>query len=45
MLLFRLTDSLADISTNISKEAVEVFVAKGRHLLQNVVIFNGIDTQ
>lgn len=44
MLAYRLTDSLADISTNVSQEAVDTFIAKkavksGRML----VFYNGID--
>jgi glycosyltransferase involved in cell wall biosynthesis len=46
MFAYRLTDSLADISTNVSKEAVEVFEAKGAAPPgRMLVIYNGIDTQ
>lgn len=46
MLAYRWTDALADISTNVSKEAVQVFEAKkavppGRM----IAIYNGIDSQ
>lgn len=45
MLAYRLTDHLADISTNVSQEAVDVFIKKkaapeGRM----IVMHNGIDT-
>lgn len=45
MLAYRLTDSLADISTNVSAEAVDEFIAK-KAAKQNrmIVMYNGIDT-
>ena len=44
MLAYRLTDSLADISTNVSQEAVDSFIAK-KAVPKNkmMTIYNGID--
>lgn len=44
MLVYRLTDGLADISTNVSQQAVDEFVAKGAVKVGRMVaIVNGID--
>ncbi|CNL44262.1 Glycosyltransferase [Yersinia aldovae ATCC 35236] len=44
MLAYRLTDFLADISTNVSQEAVEEFIAKGATRKDKIVaLHNGID--
>ncbi len=46
MLAYRLTDWLADISTNVSEEAVKVF--ERQHALRPgrmIAIYNGIDTE
>ena len=46
MLAYRLTDSLADIFTNVSKEAVVALEAKGAAPPgRMLVVFNGSDTQ
>lgn len=46
MLAYRLTDSLADITTNVSQEGVDAFVqakaAKKDHI---ICMYNGIDTE
>lgn len=45
MWLYRLTDSLCDISTNVSQKAVETFIA--RHAVPSermITLYNGIDT-
>jgi len=45
MLAYRLTDFLADISTNVSQEAVDAFVAKKAVPHNKIVtMYNGIDT-
>lgn len=45
MLTYRLTDRLADLTTNVSQEAVEAFEAKGAVLKGTMlVVHNGIDT-
>ena len=45
MLAYRITDSLADISTNVSSKAVESFVRKGAVMAERMVaVPNGIDT-
>lgn len=45
MLAYRLTDKLADISTNVSEEAVNSFVAKkATHSSRMVSVSNGINT-
>ena len=45
MLAYRLTDSLADMSTNVSAEAVEAFVkAKASRSGRMIVVYNGIAT-
>ncbi|MBO9470138.1 glycosyltransferase [Endozoicomonas sp. G2_2] len=45
MLAYRVTDWLADISTNVSDEAVELFRQKGGTTLGRMItVFNGIDT-
>jgi glycosyltransferase involved in cell wall biosynthesis len=44
VLAYRITDSLTDMSTNVSQEAVEAFVTKGALKLGRMVsIVNGID--
>lgn len=46
MWLYRLTDPLCDISTNVSQKAVETFIA--RHAVAEgrmISIYNGIDTE
>lgn len=46
MFAYRLTDSLADISTNVSNEAVEAFIAKGAVKRGRMLaVSNGIDTE
>lgn len=46
MFAYRLTDFLADFFTNVSKEAVEAFEAKGAAPLGRMfVVYNGIDAQ
>lgn len=46
MLAYRITDSLADMSTNVSQEAVNEFVAKGAVKYERMVpIVNGIDVK
>ena len=46
MLAYRLTDRLADISTNVSEEAVAAFVAQGALKPGRMLaIHNGIDTE
>ena len=46
MYAYRLTDFLADIFTNVSKEAVDAFEAKGAAPPgRMLVVYNGIDTQ
>lgn len=45
MIVYRLTDSLADISTNVSTEAVEAFISKGAVKPGRMLaITNGVDT-
>lgn len=45
MLAYRLTDRLADISTNVSQEAVDTFLAKKATKSGRMrVMYNGIDT-
>ena len=44
MLVYRLTDRLADLSTNVSQQAVDEFVAKGAVKVRRMVaIVNGVD--
>ncbi|AXF64073.1 MULTISPECIES: glycosyltransferase [unclassified Leclercia] len=44
MLIYRLTDKLSDISTNVSKEALEAFIQKKAFSkLNSDVVYNGID--
>ena len=46
MLAYRLTDSLADLSTNVSEEAVQAFINKGAVKPGRMVaVYNGIDTR
>jgi len=46
MLAYRLTDPLADIFTNVSKEAAEEFEAKGAAPVGRILtMYNGIDVQ
>lgn len=46
MIAYRYTDKLADISTNVSQEAVESFIAKGAFPAnRSVHVVNGIDTE
>lgn len=46
MLAYRLTDSLADISTNVSHEAVDAFIAKKAVRPNRMIpMVNGIDTK
>lgn len=46
MLAYRLTDSLADISTNVSHEAVDAFIAKKAVPSNRMIpMVNGIDTK
>lgn len=45
MLAYRLTDSLADISTNVSTAALQTFRSKNiMSIDKSIVIYNGIDT-
>ncbi|MFV8799960.1 glycosyltransferase [Yersinia sp. LJYL362] len=45
MLLYRLTDRLATLSTNVSMEAVDNFIVKGASTRNRmIVVYNGIDT-
>lgn len=45
MLCYRITDELADISTNVSAEAVAAFIsAKASRLGRMIVVYNGIAT-
>jgi len=45
MLAYRITDSLADISTNVSQEAVDAFIAKKAVSPNRMIpMVNGIDT-
>lgn len=45
MLAYRLTDSLAEISTNVSEKAVNEFIAKKASKLGRMIpIYNGVDT-
>ena len=45
MLAYRLTDKLADISTNVSNQAVEEFITKGAVKPGRIIcVANGIDT-
>lgn len=46
MIAYRLSDFLADISTNVSQEAVEAFIAKRAVSPKKmIVMYNGIDTK
>jgi len=46
MLAYRVTDSLADIFTNVSNEAVEAFESEGAAPRGRMItVYNGIDTQ
>lgn len=46
MLAYRFTDNLADISTNVSKEAVESFIKKRASRPDKMIaVYNGIDTR
>ncbi|MBN2895281.1 MAG: glycosyltransferase [Campylobacterales bacterium] len=46
MLLYRLSNTLADLSTNVSQEAVDTFIAKGAVKSgQMIAVYNGIDTE
>jgi len=46
MLAYRFTDKLADLSTNVSAEAVDVFVARGAVTLGRMIpVSNGIDVE
>lgn len=45
MLAYRLTNSLANISTNVSEEALQSFINKNALRSENsIVVYNGIDT-
>lgn len=45
MLAYRFTDKLADITTNVSEEAVAAFISKGAAKPERIVaVANGIDT-
>lgn len=45
MLSYRLTDKLSTITTNVSKEAVDIFIAKKAANPKRIIpIYNGIDT-
>lgn len=45
ILAYRLTDSLCDISTNVSQEAVDAFISKGAvRPGRMLAMYNGIDT-
>lgn len=45
MLIYKLTDSLSTISTNVSQEAVSSFVTKGAvNANRMITMYNGIDT-
>ncbi|EPF4823974.1 glycosyltransferase [Escherichia albertii] len=45
MLVYRLTDFLCNITTNVSKEALDVFIKKKAFSkLKSIPIYNGIDT-
>lgn len=45
MLLYRLTDGLCDLSTNVSQEAVDIFVKRGAATENRIIaMHNGIDT-
>ena len=46
MLAYRMTDSLCDISTNVSKEAVDIFVQKKAvPATRMIAMYNGVDTE
>lgn len=46
MLLYRLTDSLCDVTTNVSHEALNAFISVGAFKQsKSVTIYNGIDTR
>lgn len=46
MLAYRLTDFLADLTTNVSQEAVDILIAKGASPVGRMVFVpNGIDTE
>ncbi|MCU8088314.1 glycosyltransferase [Shewanella sp. SM21] len=45
MLAYRLTDSLCDLSTNVSQEAVDIMVKRGAVTVKRIIaMHNGIDT-
>lgn len=45
MFLYRITDRLATLSTNVSMEAVDSFISKGASTKDRmIVVYNGIDT-
>ncbi|MDO6542474.1 glycosyltransferase [Photobacterium sanguinicancri] len=45
MFLYRVTDSLSDMMTNVSQEAVDVFIHKGAAKAKKIIaVENGIDT-
>ncbi|AZF31107.1 Poly(glycerol-phosphate) alpha-glucosyltransferase [Pseudomonas sp. R4-35-07] len=46
MLAYRLTDFLADVTTNVSQEAVDILIAKGASSAGRMIFVpNGIDTE
>ncbi|MFU0967505.1 glycosyltransferase [Kluyvera ascorbata] len=46
MLLYRLTDSLCDVTTNVSREALNAFISVGAFKKsKSVTVYNGIDTR
>lgn len=46
VLAYRITDKLCDLSTNVSQEAVDAFIAQGAVPAQRIVAMpNGIDTE
>lgn len=46
MLVYRLTDFLCDVTTNVSKEALDVFIKKKAFSKsKSIPIYNGIDTE
>lgn len=45
MFLYRITDSLANVTTNVSSEAVEAFIEKKASKRERIIpMYNGIDT-
>lgn len=45
MLAYRITDHLCDLSTNVSQEAVDIFVRRGAASKTRIIaMYNGIDT-